>query len=84
MIYELRCITGKCAKGVQVVEESKFETLEALAAQISTVLLYDFDIPQITVAVEKPSALTFVEASGVEITRGRRGGDSLGGGIYRP
>ena len=79
VIYELRCISGQRAKGVQVVEESKFETLEALAAQISTVLLYDFDIPEITVAVEKPSALAFVEASGVEITRGRPGRDSFGG-----
>lgn len=83
MICDFRCSCGQYAKGVQVVEESKFETLEALAAQISTALLYEFDIPQITVAVEKPSALTFVEASGVEITRGRRGRDSLGDEAYR-
>ena len=56
---------------VQVVESSKFETLEALAALIARTCLEDFPIPQITVLVEKPSALTFVEGAGVEITRDR-------------
>jgi dihydroneopterin aldolase/2-amino-4-hydroxy-6-hydroxymethyldihydropteridine diphosphokinase/dihydropteroate synthase len=57
---------------LQVVEASSFQTLEALAALIATTCLEEFPIPQITVAVEKPSALTFVEGAGVEITRGRR------------
>ena len=57
---------------IQIVEGSKYETLEALAAHISRMLLENFHLPRITVAIEKPSALTFVEASGVEITRSRR------------
>ena len=57
---------------LQVVEASSFQTLEALAALIATTCLAEFPIPQITVAVEKPSALTFVEGAGVEITRSNR------------
>ena len=56
----------------QVVEASKFQTLEALAALIARTCLAEFPIPEITVAVEKPSALAFVEGAGVEITRNRR------------
>ena len=56
----------------QVTEPSTFQTLEALAALIARTCLADFpDIPQITVSIEKPSALTFVEGAGVEITRDR-------------
>lgn len=54
-----------------VAESSEFQTLEALAALIARTCLEDFPIPQITVLVEKPSALTFVEGAGVEITRDR-------------
>ncbi|KAL2046309.1 hypothetical protein N7G274_001756 [Stereocaulon virgatum] len=56
----------------EVIEASSFQTLEALAALIATTCLDEFPIPQITVAIEKPDALTFVEGAGVEITRGRR------------
>lgn len=55
----------------QIVEVTNFETLEALAAHICKTLFQHFSIPEITIAVEKPSALNFVEASGVEITRTR-------------
>ena len=55
----------------QVVEASSFKTLEALAGLISQVCLNEFPIHQITVSIEKPSALTFVAGAGVEITRGR-------------
>ncbi|CAD6574683.1 MAG: trifunctional dihydropteroate synthetase [Alectoria sarmentosa] len=54
-----------------VVERSEFQTLEALAALIARTCLEDFPIPQVTVSIEKPSALTFVEGAGVEITRDR-------------
>ena len=53
----------------QVVEYSSFETLEALAARIAKTALDSFPVQEITVAVEKPSALSFVEGAGVEITR---------------
>lgn len=55
----------------RVVEPSEFQTLEALAALIARTCLEGFPIPQITVLVEKPSALTFVEGAGVQITRDR-------------
>lgn len=57
---------------VQVVEASNFETLEALATLIAKTALEGFPIPQVTVYVEKPSALTFVDGAGVEIIRDRR------------
>ncbi|KAL8998730.1 MAG: hypothetical protein Q9169_002285 [Polycauliona sp. 2 TL-2023] len=53
----------------EVVEYSSFETLEALAARIAKTALDSFPVQEITVAVEKPSALSFVEGAGVEITR---------------
>lgn len=59
------------ARVVTVVEPSDFQTLEALAALIARTCLEDFPIPQITVSVEKPSAVTFAEGAGVEITRDR-------------
>lgn len=43
--------------------------MEALAALIARTCLKGFPIPQITVLVEKPSALIFVEGAGVQITR---------------
>lgn len=52
-----------------MVEYSSFETLEALAARIAKTALDSFPVDEITVSVEKPSALTFVEGAGVEITR---------------
>lgn len=56
----------------QVVEASSFETLEALSTLIAKTALEGFPIPQITVSVEKPSALTFVEGAGVQIVRDKR------------
>ncbi|KAL9577623.1 MAG: hypothetical protein Q9212_006249 [Teloschistes hypoglaucus] len=53
----------------EVVEYSSFETLEALAARIAKTALDGFPVQEITVSVEKPSALTFVEGAGVEVTR---------------
>ena len=56
---------------LQVVEQSEFQTLEALAALIAITCLESLPIPQVTVSIEKPSALTFVEGAGVQITRDR-------------
>jgi len=56
----------------EVVEPSSFQTLEALAALIARTLLEEFPVPRVTVAVEKPSALAFVDGAGVEIVRDRR------------
>ncbi|OJJ51472.1 hypothetical protein ASPZODRAFT_127547 [Penicilliopsis zonata CBS 506.65] len=51
------------------VEETSFQTVEALATFIARIATVDFSNERVTVTVEKPSALSFVERSGVEITR---------------
>ncbi|KAL4896900.1 hypothetical protein BDV59DRAFT_190815 [Aspergillus ambiguus] len=51
------------------VEKTSFQTVEALATFIARIVTVDFANERVTVKVEKPSALAFVEGSGVEITR---------------
>ena len=63
-----RRVRGIC----DAVESSSFQTLEALAAHVARYCLEYFPFPQVTVGIEKPSALAFVEGAGVEITRDRR------------
>ena len=53
------------------MEPSSFQTLEALAALVAGTCLKNCSMPQVTVSIEKPSAMTFVEGAGVEITRDR-------------
>jgi len=56
----------------QTVKQSEFLTIETLATEIAMVMCVKFFVELITVAVEKPSALTFAKGSGVEITRSRK------------
>ncbi|KAL5338668.1 hypothetical protein BJX70DRAFT_190634 [Aspergillus crustosus] len=51
------------------VEETTFQTVEALATFVARIVTVDFANERVTVRVEKPSALAFVETSGVEVTR---------------
>lgn len=51
------------------MEETSFQTVEALATFIARIVTVDFGNERVTVRVEKPSALAFVERSGIEITR---------------
>ncbi|KAJ5104018.1 hypothetical protein N7532_004547 [Penicillium argentinense] len=51
------------------VDETTFQTVEALATFIARIVTVDFGNERVTVRVEKPSALAFVERSGIEITR---------------
>ncbi|KAJ5095531.1 hypothetical protein NUU61_004887 [Penicillium alfredii] len=51
------------------VEETSFQTVEALATFVARIVTVDFGNERVTVLVEKPSALAFVQRSGVEITR---------------
>ncbi|KAJ6005054.1 hypothetical protein N7540_012853 [Penicillium herquei] len=51
------------------VDETTFQTVEALATFIAHIVTVDFGNERVTVKVEKPSALAFVQRSGVEITR---------------
>ncbi|TPX49069.1 hypothetical protein SeLEV6574_g01662 [Synchytrium endobioticum] len=53
------------------VEASKYKTVEALATAVAKLCVQECHVPKITVRVEKPSALVFAAASGVEITRDR-------------
>ncbi|TPX33892.1 hypothetical protein SmJEL517_g03311 [Synchytrium microbalum] len=53
------------------VEASKYKTVEALATAVARIGIEECHVPKITVRVEKPSALVFASASGVEITRDR-------------
>ncbi|KGM92664.1 dihydroneopterin aldolase [Paracoccidioides brasiliensis Pb18] len=53
------------------IEKSSFKTVEALAQQIANTAMQYTDFNEVTVCVEKPSAIAFVEYSGIEITRTR-------------
>ena len=55
----------------QTVEDSSFRTVEALAAELATVLLAKWPARMLGISVEKPSALAFVAASGARIIRSR-------------
>ncbi|MCJ1389162.1 trifunctional dihydropteroate synthetase [Xylographa bjoerkii] len=54
---------------IEVVESSRYETLEALASEIAKTALTRYTVRSIDVSVEKPSALAFVEGAGVQISR---------------
>lgn len=62
-------VFGALTIGTQAVESSSFGTLEALAGFIAQVALEGYPVPQITVSIEKPSALIYVDGAGVEIVR---------------
>lgn len=66
------CAVSRLKYSVQVVEPSNFQTLEALAALVARICLESFPMPQVTVSIDKPNALTFVDGAGVEIMRDRR------------
>jgi len=52
-----------------LVEKTRFITIEALASCIANCCLTTFGIQKINVRVEKPNAITFASASAVEIER---------------
>lgn len=59
----------------QVAEESSFETLEALATQVASLLIKHIIFPMtpgatVHLKLEKPSAIPFASAPAIEITRG--------------
>ncbi|KAJ1652256.1 trifunctional dihydropteroate synthetase [Dispira simplex] len=56
----------------EYVEQSSFKTVEALASAVARVSILKCCVENITVQVEKPSALSFAEGAGVEITRTRQ------------
>lgn len=52
------------------VENSSYKTVEAFATSVAEVVCR-FGVEKVTVRVEKPSAMTFADAAGVEITRSK-------------
>jgi dihydroneopterin aldolase len=54
---------------LQKVDQTSFQTVEALATFIARIVTVDFGNERVTVRVEKPSAMAFVGRSGIEITR---------------
>lgn len=71
-VFSLQALKHLLTLFNQVVEASTFETLEALATLVAKTALEGFPVPQVTIYVEKPSALTFVQGAGVEIIRDRK------------
>jgi len=52
-----------------LVEKTRFITIEALASSIANCCLTNFGVEKVNVRVEKPNAITFASASAVEIER---------------
>ncbi|ANB11819.1 trifunctional dihydropteroate synthetase/dihydrohydroxymethylpterin pyrophosphokinase/dihydroneopterin aldolase FOL1 [Sugiyamaella lignohabitans] len=53
------------------VEDSSYKTVEAFVTSVAKVICKTCGVEKATVRAEKPSAITFAEAAGVEITRTR-------------
>lgn len=62
-------IADTILKPLQRVEGTSFQTVEALATFVARIVTVEFGNERVTVSVEKPSAMAFVEGSGVEVTR---------------
>lgn len=68
LLYDFRAV----AKHVtEYVEASDYKTVEAFVTAIAREACVSCKVSKITVKAEKPSALTFAECPGVEITRER-------------
>ncbi len=55
-----------------LVEQSRFQLVEALAEAIAGTALEDPKVERVKVLVEKPGALRFARTVGVELERGRK------------
>ncbi|EFQ98199.1 hypothetical protein MGYG_01235 [Nannizzia gypsea CBS 118893] len=51
------------------IDKTSYETVEALATHAAKIVLVQFQLDEVAVRVEKPSAMAFVAFSGLEITR---------------
>ena len=58
-------------KIIALVEESRFNLVEALAEAIAAIALEDPRVERVRARVEKPGALRFARSVGVEVERGR-------------
>ncbi|ORX58203.1 Dihydropteroate synthase [Hesseltinella vesiculosa] len=67
--YHLRTLVRTLTR---YIEASGFKTLEAFAVAVARVALEKCHINKIRVCLEKPSAILFADASGMEVTRDRQ------------
>ena len=65
----LSCYPRLAEAVTTAVDDSKFQTVEALATFVARIATTDFDIDEITVSVKKPFAILRIEGPVVEITR---------------
>ena len=56
---------------IELVEQSRFQLVEALAEAVSTLCLRDERVTRVRVSVQKPGALRFAASVGVSIERSR-------------
>lgn len=56
---------------IELVEDARFELLEALAEAIAAHVLTHYPVPRVTVRIDKPGALRFARTVAVTITRDR-------------
>lgn len=54
---------------VEFIESSKFELVERLAEEISTLLFDEFGVLELTLTLHKPGALSDADDVGIKITR---------------
>ena len=54
---------------LELVENSRFKLIEALAENIAKLALADEKVKQVVVTIDKPGALRFAKSSAVEISR---------------
>lgn len=55
----------------EFVAGAHFQLLETLAEEVARLLLADFDVPKVSVRVNKPGALPQAAGAGIRITRQR-------------
>ncbi|KND04741.1 dihydropteroate synthase [Spizellomyces punctatus DAOM BR117] len=67
-VHNYRTITRTVS---QYVEQTDYKTVEALATSVAKLMIEQCHVPKVTIRVEKPSAIVFAAAAGVEITRDR-------------
>eukprot|EP00126_Sphaerothecum_destruens_P011051 Sdes_comp20850_c0_seq1m17584 len=63
-----RCIARET---IQLVENSKYKTIEALIDSVARNIISKGNIPAITIRIDKPNALLFAHSAAIQITRTR-------------
>lgn len=59
---------------IDYVQNSRFELIETLIERVAEIILYEFDVPQVRLKLNKPGAVRFSKSVGVEISRRRLSG----------